>query len=452
MQGYLRADGIESVHCASGEQAQKYLVHHSPAALLLDLKLPGINGLDLLQWVVEQGLPLPVIVVTDEDSSEIVVKAMQMGALDFIVKPVEIERLRVSLRNAVRQEELSAIVDSYREMDRRQFHGFIGESKAMQAVYRTIENIAGSKASVFIRGESGTGKELCAEAIHVESPRRDGPFIPVNCAAIPRELMESEIFGHVKGAFTGALRARDGAATLADGGTLFLDEVCEMDLDLQGKLLRFIQSGAFQKVGESRLSKVDVRFVSATNKDPKKEVAAGRFREDLYYRLHVIPVVLPPLRERDDDVLVIARHLLKAYASEEGKAFTGFTRAAEAALTSYDWPGNVRELQNLVRQTVVLNNGELVSLAMLPSPLAETLPVQAEDSMISSPVAGELAQGDGEVSLLGREGGIRPLWEVERDAIEQAISLCGDNIPKAAALLGISASTIYRKRKSWGIE
>lgn len=448
---YLERDGMTVDRVGSGEEALKYLANKLPSALLLDLELPGINGMDVLNHVVREGLPVPVIVVTDDSSTDVAVLAMKSGAFDFLTKPFGADRLRVTVQNAIRQEELSDLVDSYKEFERERFHGFIGASSQMQALYRIIENVAGSRASVFIKGESGTGKELCAEAIHRESPRHGGPFVPVNCAAIPRELMESEIFGHVKGAFTGAVRARDGAATQADGGTLFLDEVCEMDMDLQSKLLRFIQTGTFQKVGDSKPTTVDVRFVCATNKDPLVEIAKGRFREDLYYRLHVIPVSLPPLRDRDDDSLLIARNFLRTYSAEEGKSFTGFTREAEAVLASYPWPGNIRELQNLIRHTVVLNKGEQVSPQMLPSPLAEIAPVVRDHHPNASSLDARSAQAD-VASGIDANDEIRPLWEVERDTIERAISLCDENIPKAAALLGISASTIYRKRKGWGIE
>jgi two-component system repressor protein LuxO len=256
--------------------------------------------------------------------------------------------------------------------------------------------------------------------------------------------MESEIFGHVKGAFTGAVRARDGAATQADGGTLFLDEVCEMDLDLQSKLLRFIQTGSFQKVGASEQTQVDVRFVCATNRDPMDEIKKGNFREDLYYRLHVIPIPLPPLRDREDDVLLIARKFLADYASEEGKDFHGFSREAEAIIVGYGWPGNVRELQNVVRQVVVLNPGGVVTPGMLPIPLRDTkIVVQAGDTPSDSPRA------EGQAADQAGDTGIRPLWMVEKDTIENAIRACEGNVPKAAALLEISASTIYRKRQAW---
>jgi two-component system, repressor protein LuxO len=251
-------------------------------------------------------------------------------------------------------------------------------------------------------------------------------------------LIESEIFGHVKGAFTGASSERDGAAIAADGGTLFLDELCEMDLDLQSKLLRFIQTGQVQKVGANQLRKVDVRFVCATNRNPLKELEEGRFREDLYYRLHVIPLALPALRERGEDALIIARRLLHQFSTEEQKIFRGFDSQVEEVLRTYSWPGNVRQLQNIIRNLVVLNQGPQVTLAMLPPPLNN---VSVSGRPTKMP---ELTVDALEASS------IKPLWVVERDAIEQAVALCAGNIPKAAALLEVSPSTIYRKKASWG--
>jgi two-component system repressor protein LuxO len=293
---------------------------------------------------------------------------------------------------------------------------------------------------VFITGESGTGKELCADAIHRLSPRRNGPFVAVNCGAIPRELMESEMFGHVKGAFTGAVAARDGAVSRAKGGTLFLDEICEMDLTLQVKLLRVIQSGEFQKVGGSEVERADVRYVCATNRDPWGEVQAGRFREDLYYRLHVVPCAMPPLRERSDDVLLLARHFLALYGKEEGKEFADFDDSASRALLRYPWPGNIRELQNVLRNAVLFNQGRLITEAMLnrldpnaaPRPTAGPVPIAALAAM---PRTGS--------------GAVKPLWLVEKEAIEEAIALCNGNIPRAAALLEINPSTIYRRKAEW---
>jgi two-component system repressor protein LuxO len=340
---------------------------------------------------------------------------------------------------------LTDLVDSITEdFQRERYCGFIGGSLKMQTVYRIIDSAAPSNATVFITGESGTGKEVCAEAIHSRSPRRDGPFIALNCGAIPRELMESEIFGHVKGAFTGAARERVGAAGQADGGTLFLDEIAEMDLDLQTKLLRFVQTGTFQKVGGTRLERVDVRFVCATNRDPLKEVAEGRFREDLYYRLHVIPIPLPSLRERSEDILLLARHFLTKFAGEETKGFRDMDADVEAVFLGYDWPGNVRQLQNVIRNMVVLHNGERLTAEMLPPPL-NALSQNATTRAVPTPVARAEAVPSG-------SGPLKPLWLVEKEAIERAIDHCGGNVPRAAALLEVSPSTIYRKRQAWGSE
>ena len=404
--------------------------------------------------------PPDVVVMTACGSIHCAVEAMRLGAYDFLIKPVPPEKLLVTLRNALERRELTTTVAAYHHADRRGgFQGFIGSSPAMHAVYRMVENAASSRATVFVLGESGTGKEVCAQAIHRMSARSRAPFVPLNCAAIPKDLIESEVFGHVKGAFTGAIGDRDGAARQADGGTLFLDEICEMDLNLQSKLLRFLQTGSFQRVGGSRLESVDVRILCASNRDPLVEVKAGRFREDLYYRLHVVPIVLPPLRERDEDVLEIARALLEQYSREEKKNFKAFAPEVERILLHYDWPGNVRQLQNVIRNIVVMNSGDLVTPDMVPPPAGGRW---ARPFGFGQPaaLAGSVAGGDG-VRLrenFGERSGvllptslaaIRPLAEVEREAIENAIALCEGNIPKAAALLGVSPSTLYRKKQGW---
>ncbi len=439
---YLVQDGYEVLLADCGQQALAQLLASPPPVVLLDLELPDMSGMAILQQITEQQLPCSVVVITAHGSVDVAVEAMRCGAFDFLTKPFDGKRLCATARNAYKHQQLSSLVAQYREnFERSSFAGFIGASMAMQAVYRIIESAAPSKATVFITGESGTGKEVCAEAIHQCSPRRDQPFIALNCAAIPHDLMESEIFGHVKGAFTGAQGDRKGAASLADGGTLFLDEICEMDLDLQSKLLRFIQTGTLQRVGSGKVETVDVRFVCATNRDPLVEVKAGRFREDLYYRLHVIPLSLPPLRERGEDILLLARDLLLRYAKEEHKRFRDFDADAVRVLLDYPWPGNVRELQNVVRNIVVLNDRELVSKDILPPPLnggralAVPAAVEATHEILAEPVPTPLP--------------VRPLWLVEKEAIEQAIASCDGNIPKAAALLEISPSTIYRKKQGW---
>lgn len=332
------------------------------------------------------------------------------------------------------QAELNALSNN---SGHHNFGGFIGTSPVMLELYSHIEAAAKSQATVFITGESGTGKEVCAEAIHRCSPRADKPFIPINCAAIPRDLIESELFGHVKGAFTGAISNRDGAAALANGGTLFLDEIAEMSLDTQTKLLRFIQSRSYQKVGGGRLETTDVRILCATNRDPLEEVKQGHFREDLFYRLHVLPVFMPPLRERGDDVIDIALTFLRTFAQEESKNFTGLTDTSEKMLRDYYWPGNIRQLQNVMRNIVVLHNGYLVTENMLPPELLH--PCNASHIETAHPLPATIPQ----------DTTIKPLELVEHEAIQNAIKICQGNIPQAAAALGVSPSTLYRKKAQW---
>jgi two-component system repressor protein LuxO len=428
---YLRGAGYAAEHARTAEEALTLARAAPPDAALLDLRLPDGDGLSVLRALRRDIPDTAVIVMTAHGSVATAVEAMRAGANDFLVKPFSAERLSVTLANALERVALRREVrDLTAGRPRASFQGFVGAAPAMQAVYRVLETAAQSKATVFITGESGTGKELAAEAVHRLSPRHAGPFVAINCAAIPKDLIESEIFGHIRGAFTGAVADRIGAAQAADGGTLFLDELCEMDLSLQGKLLRFIQSGTFQPVGSTQPRRTDLRFVCATNRDPLEEVRAGRFREDLYYRLHVVPVRLPPLRERGEDVVAIAEAMLARSAAEEGKRFRGFSDGAKAALLAHRWPGNVRELENAVRTAVVLHDGEAIEAEMLPLRIAP----QAEPPRVAP--ADPARQ-------------IRPLAELERDAIERAVALCDGNIPKAAAYLGISPSTLYRKRAAW---
>lgn len=444
---YLKNGAYDVTHVETGKDAYAALTEGVPDAVLLDLVLPDADGLEILKNISERGLQTSVVVVTAHGSINTAVEAMRLGAFDFLVKPFTPERLRVTLDNALEHQRLTEIVETYRtNFDRHEYCGFIGSSLAMQAVYRIIDSAAPSKATVFITGESGTGKEICAEAVHRQSPRGNKSFIAINCGAIPKDLMESEIFGHKKGAFTGAVNDRDGAAAQADGGTLFLDEICEMDLQLQTKLLRFLQTGTFQKVGGSQLEEVDIRIVCATNRDPFEEVSAGRFREDLFYRLHVLPVHLPPLRERDGDVVEIAEYFLQEFSREEGKSFQRFAPETEAVFRNYSWPGNVRQLQNVVRNMIVLNDGEEVGADMLPAPLDKLVGVVSDaPARRATDVAG---QGGAFVQAVS-EDTVLPLADVERAAIERAIEACDGNVPKAATLLGVSASTIYRKKAVW---
>ena len=448
---YLKTENCTVEIAGNGKAALAILSAAPPAVLVLDVNLPDMNGIDLLREVRSRGLPVEVVIVTGQASVRLAVESMKEGALDFLTKPFTADRLRVTVRNALERGKLEQQVAAIQEeIGRDRFCNFIGHSMAMQSVYRILQNAAASKATVFVTGESGTGKELCADALHKLGRRRDKPFVAINCAAIPRDLLESEVFGHVKGSFTGATSDRAGAARQANGGTLFLDEICEMDLGLQAKMLRFLQTGTVQRVGEDKPVPVDVRIVCATNRNPQAEVDAGRFREDLFYRLHVVPIDLPPLRERDDDVLVIAREFLKQYAAEDDKRFTGFAPAAEAAMLAYAWPGNVRELQNVVRHIVVLNNAETVEVDMLPPAVLQggegnTRPLS---SLRSSPMPAAPVS-PATPAAVARPPEIEPLDNVVRRTIEQAIALSDGNIPKAAAALQVSPSTLYRRIQAW---
>jgi two-component system repressor protein LuxO len=383
----------------------------------------------------EAGLTGPIIVTSSTGSVAVAVEAVRAGAVDFLVKPFQPAELARRLANAMQMETAHLpVAEPAQEFEG--FEGFIGVSGAMQAIYEQIERISPSKAPVFITGESGTGKEVAAEAIHARSDHASGPFIALNCSAIPKELMESEIFGHVKGAFTGAHEDRAGAAELAHGGTLFLDEICEMDLALQAKFLRFVQTGAVRRVGDTKQRNVNVRFVCATNRDPMREVEIGNFREDLYYRLHVLPLHLPPLRERAGDIVRLAQAFLSRYAEEEGRAFEGFASEAEARIEEFSWPGNVRQLQNVIRRVVVLHDGEAVSAEMLSLPDANS-PATHEPARDTVP----LPQVESPL--------IAPFWRQEQRIIEEALKAFGGNAQKAAAALEVAPSTIYRKLQSW---
>jgi len=435
----LKTLDVELIDAETGARALNVLDETIPDVVLLDVELPDINGIEILRRIRAHNLSCAVVVVTAHGSVKTAVEAMREGAYDFIIKPFPPDRLLVTVRNALERRQLQNLAAANEIAKEGKFRGLIGASLPMRAVYNIIESAAASQATVFITGESGTGKELCAQALHDLSPRRGGPFVAVNCGAIPRELMESEMFGHVRGAFTGAVGSREGAINRAKGGTLFLDEICEMDLTLQVKLLRVIQSGEFQKVGGNETERAQLRYVCATNRDPWSEVQAGRFREDLYYRLHVVPCTMPPLRERDDDVLLLARHFLTLYSREEGKAFTDFDEGAVRALRRYPWPGNIRELQNVLRNAVLFNQGPLVSEKMLSrlDPTATPRPASIA-TLAPLPRAGTPPAG-----------AIKPLWLIEKEAIEEAIALCGGNIPRAAALLEVNPSTIYRRKAEW---
>lgn len=446
-QQYLKLQNLPVVAVATGKECLAQIEKKKPAILILDLGLPDMDGIEILKKVRDDFPNTSVVVITNNASLGTAISSMKLGAFDYVVKPFSSERLNTTLRNARERISLRKEVQIIKnDISRDSFQGFIGASLPMQVVYRIIEGAAASQATIFITGESGTGKEVCAQAIHNASGREKKAFVALNCAAIPRELMESEMFGHVKGAFSGATSDREGAAALANGGTLFLDEICEMDIELQAKFLRLLQSGTYQRVGSSKSETSNLRIVCATNREPVAEVRAGRFREDLYYRLHVIPVHLPTLRERGDDILLIANWLLQKYANEEGKKFKTFSSQAASAIAIYPWPGNVREMQNAIRNMVVLNNAESVDVSMFPNWMSNVLSVK-QGNVESAATSIKQATLELDISgLANQPNHIKPLWRVEKDAIQNALRICNGNVTRAAAFLEVGTSTLYRKK------
>jgi two-component system response regulator AtoC len=364
----LKSEGDVTI-AGDADSALREVTLATPDLVLLDLVMPGRSGLELLAELSERGIRAPVIVLTATNTVNAAVEAMKRGASDFITKPFELDALRIKVRNLLEKRELEEEVERLRDEvdDRQQFGGMIGRSDVMRAIFRNVERIAKSDATVLVSGESGTGKELVARAIHDHSGRAGGAFVAVNCGAIPRELIESELFGHEKGAFTGATDRRIGRIESANGGTLFLDEIGELDPAVQVKLLRALQERTFERVGSSTTTTVDVRIVTATNRDLAKEVAAGNFREDLYYRVNVVPVQLPPLRERREDIRLLAHTFLERSGTEKK-----LTAAALGSLEGYNWPGNVRELENAIEHGLALSDGDTIDQQDLPISVGRT--------------------------------------------------------------------------------
>jgi DNA-binding NtrC family response regulator len=425
--------GYEVETAASGEEALSLIESQHPAVVLTDLVLPEMDGLTLLQKLRETGRPPIVLLVTGHGTVESAVEAMRHGAFDYLTKPVDATRLQVLLEKSIEQESLSREVNFLRHQLRQKgsFGQLVGQAKNMQEVYRWIELAATSTAPVLVYGESGTGKELVARTIHDLSNRRNKPFVAINCAAIPENLIESELFGHEKGSFTGATERRLGCFELADGGTLFLDEIAEMDSNTQAKLLRVLQEGNFRRVGGGKQEiQVDVRVVAATNRVPSDAIQQNQLREDLFYRLNVFSIKLPPLRERKEDIALLSKTFIEEFNRQDNRQVRGLTSEADRELERYSWPGNVRELRNVVQRAVVLSGTGMIDVEHLPENILK----------VAAPTP------------TAARGSIVPIREMERDAILRALDDTGQDKRRAAQLLGISLKTLYNKLAKYGIQ
>jgi two-component system response regulator PilR (NtrC family) len=432
----LRQAGHDVTLAEGGEQAVEVLKSETFDLVITDLRMRKIDGLGVLRAAKEHSPSAVVLVVTAFASTETAVEAMKLGAYDYVTKPFKLDEIKLTIANALERKRLQDENKALRTQLRRErgFESFIGKSRQMTELREVIRKTADGLSTVMVTGESGTGKELVAQAIHQESPRRSGPFVSVNCGAIPETLMESELFGHVKGAFTGAVASTVGLFSAANGGTLFLDEVTEVPQSVQVKLLRVIQEREIRRVGDTRDVKVDVRLIAASNRDVAKAVADGILREDLFYRLNVIPIQLPPLRERRDDIPLLAAHFVRKIAAELGKSVKGVSREALAILESYRWPGNIRELENVIERALVLGSGEILEAEALPPDLH--LPRDAHEVPVEIPPDG-----------LDLEA---MLDQIERRYLQMALARTGGVQTRAAELLRVSFRQFRYKLQKYG--
>ena len=432
--GVLSDEGLAVDTAASGEECLERAAAGSYGVIVLDIWLPGIDGLTTLQRLTERGVDARVVMMSGHGSIEQAVKAIKLGAFDFVEKPLSLDKTVLVVRNALRQHRL--------ERENRDLRArvetpvtLVGDSPAMRALRRLVETAGPSLGRVLILGENGTGKEVVARLIHQHSARRNRPFVEVNCAAIPEELIETELFGHVRGAFTGAIADRPGRFEQADGGTLFLDEVGDMSLKTQAKVLRVLQEQSLERVGGGQRLRVDVRVLAATNKDLQAEIRQGRFREDLFFRLSVVPVAIPPLRERREDIPVLAEHFMATISREYGRRMRRLTPEALARLQAYDWPGNVRELRNAVERLIIMGHDDRVTAEEVAF-----LGDGHQQGVLRDPAA---------------EAGSLRLSEArdafEREFILRTLARAQGNMSRTADLLGLERSNLYKKMRAFGI-
>lgn len=426
----LEAQGYEANGVSSGEEAIQKVKEADFDVVIADLKMPGIDGLGVLKAIKKIDAELPVIILTGHGTIETAVKTMREGAYDYILKPLQQEELKKAVSNALKMYRL---VGEKRYLQQKlrasyNFGNIIGNSPKMEEIYRLIQKVAPTASTVMIYGETGTGKELLAHAIHFNSLRRERPFVAVNCSALPETLLESELFGYRKGAFTGAYTDKAGRFELADEGTIFLDEIGDMNPSLQMKILRVLQEREFERVGGTKTTKIDVRVIAATNRDVEKAIKEGTFREELYYRLNVVPIHLPPLRERMGDLSLLTEHFLQKYNQETGKKVQNISPEAMDSLMRYDWPGNIRELENVIERAVILSDGESIvpeDLSLNPSHIEPFM--EAKDNLKEA------------------------LGEYEREHIIRILAKTDKNKSRAAQALGVSLSSLYRKLEELGI-
>ncbi len=433
LSGILADEGYEVLEARDGPQALKQMETDPPDLVLLDIWMPGMDGMEILERIKGPAPSLPVIMISGHANIELAVRAVKLGAYDFIEKPLSLEKVLLTVNNALVFSKLEQENRALRQEIQKKYE-IVGNSPEIQQLKEQIKIVAPTNGWVLITGENGTGKELVARGIHDLSLRADKPFVEVNCAAIPEELIESELFGHEKGSFTGALTKRRGKFDLANEGTIFLDEIADMSLKTQAKILRILQEQKFERVGGSEMIYVEVRVIAATNRDLKDEILKGKFREDLYYRLNVIPIAVPPLRERKVDIPLLVEHFISNFCLENHKELKKMTPEAMDFMSSYHWPGNVRELKNLVERMVIMTRGNVIEGKDVPAPIREQKRPSVEPSYFEYDMLKDARR------------------EFEKRFIMKKLAENDENISKTAEVIGIERSNLHRKIKSYGIE
>ncbi len=437
LQEFLENEGHSVTTAADGEEGYNKYIEIQPEIIITDMKMPKLNGIELLKKIKAHNADSIVITMTAFATIESAIEAMREGAYDYIIKPFSIEQIKI-IMNKVSEKIMLIKENKYLKSQLQtiyRFDNLIGQSGKMKEMYELISRVLDNKATVMITGETGTGKELIARAIHYNGPRANGPFIKVNCAAIPEGLLESELLGHEKGAFTGAINKKEGKFEIADGGTIFLDEIGEIPTSIQVKLLRVLQSREFERVGGNQTIKVDIRIIAATNRDLTQAIAEGRFRTDLYYRLNVVPISVPPLRERITDIPALADHFIKKFSEENGRPILKISKEAMEAFIKYNWPGNVRELENIIERIVILSKADTITYSDLPPHL---LPKDNQLEQLSVP-------------SVGKNKMTEVVDYIEHKMIEEALKITNGQQTQAAELLGINRGSLIYKMKKFNL-